>query len=329
MNKIVEAFKKAEEAKKRKNDNLLSLDEIVIEKMTTEQIAEKEKQVQERRRYAEIAAQKAIAIQREINVLRQIALHGVLSDDDKKKMTDLEKLKERLLQSGDEELKKHMKFSLFIQEIRSAPKEVGLAKDFLKRCVDCGRYRIADQGEIKENQATKKWPAGTLFFNRIVYIPILVEEEKTPAQRALEAELRKYLNEVRKIEDEKNRNEIGVIRKKGRPDLSLFKAGEHGTYSIYFPERVDESGRKWFEGAGLLSLCPIKMYNEKAITGIKILTGAGSLQWMQEFAGKWIPFSWFTKNQIPETIPGELAELAEKFIKMLRAGLAAYYHSSK
>jgi len=326
---MAEAIKKAQEKKKNDGNGSipLNLDEIQVEVLTDEELEQKTQKVQERRQYAEAAAQKIATIQREINKLKRLALHGVLSDEDNKKLANFEKTKKKILEAGDEELRKHLNFALFIEEIREAGQEKNIAKIFLERVVNEGRYRLATKEETNQIRHDKKWPQGTIFFGGKVHLPAFSEEEKSAGQRALESELTRYLREVRKSEIKKEKSEMNQIKESANRGLSLIKQGEKGRYTLLFFERTDENGKRWKAGAGLIEVKEQSLNNEKTILVVEALKGTGSLKWLNQYTGKWIPFSWYKRYEIPETAPDP--EFAEKFIKTIRAALAAHYSIQK
>lgn len=319
-----DAFKKAEEKKKNDGNGSipLNLDEIQVEVLTDEELEQKTQRVQERRQYAEAAAQKIATIQREINKLKRLALHGVLLDEDNKKLENLEKTKKKILESGDEELRKHLNFALFIEEIREAEQEKNIAKIFLERVVAEGRYRLATEEETNQIRHDKKWPQGTVFFGGKVYLPAFSEEEKSSGQRAIESELGKYIREVNKMLVKERKSKTDEIKSITVKNLALFKQGEAGLYRLEFQEREDETGRKWRAGIGLIELRN-NSNGDKSFLVIMVKKGTGSLEWFNKYTEKWIPYSWYKRDEIPETAPDP--EFAEKLIKTIRAALAAHY----
>lgn len=321
---MAEALKKAEEKKKNggNGSSLPDLTQINVQELTPEEIAEHEKKVQERKQWAESAAQKLSEIHEKIAQLKRLELHGVLTPEDKGEIAYLEELKSKLLHAGDEELQKHLNFALFIEEIRNAVPHRELVKKFLNRVIAEGRYRIADKDEANQIRHNKEWPQGTIFFGGKVHLPAFSEEEKSAGQRALESELGKYIREVNKILVKERKSKIDEIKSIAVKNLALFKQGECGLYHLEFQEREDKTGRKWRAGIGLIELRN-NSNGDKTFLAIMVKKGTGSLEWFNRYTEKWVPFSWYKRNEIPDTAPDP--EFAERFIKTIRAALAAYY----
>lgn len=242
---------------------------------------------------------------------------GVLSVDDKKELTHLREITDRLRKSGDPELQKHIEFSEFMEDVRnSIPSEDVLGK-LLEKAVTLGRRKVAERC-IKDIMT---YP-NILFRGKLYVCPF---EDKTPAQEGLNAELWKLASTVRK--EHKNKLEDGACE-----DMSLFKKGESRKYKILFLERTDESGRKWEPGTGYIQ---ISIRNEKGTSDmvkvITILGGQGSVKWLNQNKDQWFPFYWFEKG-IPDHVHNtrpDFAKFAERAIKMLRAGIASYYSRQK
>ncbi len=320
---MAEAIKKAEEKKKKSGNgnNLPDLDQIQIQELTEEEIAEREKKVQERKQWAENAAQKLMSIRERTAQLKRLAMHGVLTQEDKNEIVFLSELETKILSAGDEELQKHVQFAEFLEEIRNAVPHKELAKAFLNRVVAEGRYRLATEEETNQIRNDKKWPQGTIFFGGKVHLPAFTEEEKSAGQRAIEAELGKYIREANKILAKERKSKTDEIKSITVKNLALFKQGEAGLYRLEFQEREDETGRKWRAGMGLIELRN-NSNGDKPFLVIMIKKGTGSLEWFNRYTEKWIPFSWY-KHEVPGTAPDP--DFAEKFIRTIRAALAAYY----
>lgn len=320
---MADAFKKAKEKKGNDgNGSLPDLTQIQVQELTEEEIIEREKKVQDRKQWAEGAAQKLTSIRERIAQLKRLAMHGVLTQEDKNEIAYLTELKTKILSAGDEELQKHVQFAEFLEEIRNAVPHKELAKKFLNQVVAEGRYRFATEEEINQIRHDKKWPQGTIFFEGKIYLSVFPEEEKSAGQRAIESELGKYIKEVKKMLAKERKSKTDEIKNISVKNLTLFKQRETGLYRLEFQEREDENGRKWKAGMGLIE---IQNHGDKSFLVIVVKKGCGSLSWLNEYTEKWIPFSWFVKNQIPDSALEEIRELGKRIIKTIRAALAAYY----
>lgn len=328
MSTIADALKKATKEKKKNGNgsSLPDLTQIQIEGLKPEEIAEKEKEAQERRQWAENAAQKLIEIREKIRQLKKLAVHGVIKEEDKKEISQLQQLENRILSAGDKELQKHIIFAEFLCEIREAGPNVETAKSFVERVVTEGRYRITNQEEVKQMRQEKKAPSGAIFFLGNVYLPVFADEEKSPGQKALESELVRYVREVNAVLARERKSRINEIKNIPAKELVLFKQGEPGFYRLVFQEREDESGKRWKAGIGLIELQDLGN-DDKPFLVIMVKKGIGSLEWFNRYIGKWIPYFWYKKREVPETAPDP--EFAEKIIKTIRAAFAAHYSFQK
>lgn len=293
--------------------SLLDLSKIWIPSVS--EIKQKKDDALKRKTYAEEAGKllgSALASIRAYNDIEKQG--GVLLSDDKAEMERLCELVDKLRRSGDPEIRKHIEFSEFMEEVRnSIPSEDVLGK-LLEKAVALGRIKATDKFHGRDI----KYP-NIIFRDKLYTCPF---EDKTPG---INAELWKLASTVRK--EHKHKLEDGACE-----DMSLFKKGESRKYKILFLERTDDSGRKWESGVGYIQ---ISVYNEKGISDmvkvITILGGQGSVKWLNHSNDQWFPFYWFEKG-IPDHVYStrpDFAKFAEKAIKMLKAGIASYYSRQK
>lgn len=157
----------------------------------------------------------------------------------------------QLLSVGNEAAKAHMEFSALLAEIRGTdPSHLGEVRNLISRVVKTGRYRLATEAEIKAAKAPEgKRPMGTIFFEGKIYYSS--HEEKSPGQRALEAELRKLV-------DAAKFSKAASIKERGNADLTGFEFGQEGPYYLYSPKRTvekkDGTSYKVSEGHALVEV---------------------------------------------------------------------------
>lgn len=336
MSVIAEALKKAEEDARKKGNGgngggLLDLSQFKVQKKTPEQIAAEAEEAKRKDEWCRNAAPILLQIRRRINEIKRVAFHGPLSQELAKELVQLQE-KERVLReaSGDPALARHLDFSVFLEQIHTAPHTPEDAELLLKEVVQRGRYSLLPKEEAeakkKEWKQTGKVPLGVQFFAGKVYVPLHLAESETKSkgQMALESVLGQYLNTVRKSRAAQIKAEIKKIKAEGGLALPLLRQEEHGKYVLHFSQRTDESGRQWYEGAGLIYLGKEKQKDGREITAIYVLDGAGSLKWLGQYKNRWVPFQWY-KKEVPGHIDSELREFAERLFKTIRAAVAAYY----
>ncbi|MBI4692351.1 MAG: hypothetical protein HY773_02890 [Candidatus Terrybacteria bacterium] len=333
MSAIANALKKAEEVKRKGNggngSRLPDLSQFKIQEKTPEQIAADAEEAKRKDEWCRSAALILLKIRKRINEIKLVAFHGPLSKELAKEIEDLQNKEQALVEAGgDSTLAAHLDFSVLLEQIRTAPQTSDNAELILKEVVQRGRYSLLSEEEAEKRK--KEWgnkvPTGVQFFFGKVYVPFhpAEGEVKSKGQMALESVLGQYLYSVRKSRAAQINAEISKIKAEGRPALSFFKQGDIGEYVLYFPKRVDDSGRQWQEGAGLISLRKEKQRDGLEVNVIRVLDGAGSLKWLRGFKNQWIPFGWY-KNGIPNHIGDESYEFAERLLKTIRAAMAAYY----
>ena len=303
------------------NGNLLpDLSKIKLDAVDEQELKQKEAEAVLRKQWVENAAGMLHKIRATIANLEQIAANGILSQSDQAKLAELKKSEQEIIKAGDEELKKHLQFSLFVEEVRTAKPTVENAARFLEKLVSFGRYLLATEEEVKAVSKDAKWPQGTLFFHGKIYVPVF----SAKSQDAIGIETVRFLKAVKDAEADKEAADMERLKSMGNKNLDGLGEGALGRYAIYFDNFGTRDKGRLREGVALVEIAKQSAPNKKdTFIAIKVLDGAGSCRWLKEYAGHYINFSWFMK-EIKDGVNGELREFAEKLIKMLRAGMMAH-----
>ncbi|MFA4890381.1 MAG: hypothetical protein WC587_01980 [Candidatus Paceibacterota bacterium] len=335
------ALKDAQAKKKKENGNgnskngeLPDLSQFNVQEKTPEQITAEAEEAKRKDEWCRNAAPMLLAIRKRINDINLVAHFGPLSPPLSSEFNELKEKEAKLLSAGgDETLADHLSFSVFLEEIRTTSPSYEMMAEFLARAVALGRYTLLPEKEAEEKKKewreTGKPPVGSVFFKWRVYLPFQPAEGevKSKGQMALESVLARFFRDTEKGETARRKSEIEKIRLDGGADLSLLKNGNPGKYVLDFSKRTDDAGKTWQEGAGLVTVYEEQMGKDK-IKAIKVLAGAGSLQWLNQHKGTWIPYSWYKKG-VSENAPEHIADFAERFVKTIRAAIAAYHAKSE
>lgn len=311
----------SEKAKKGNGDLLPSLDQAKA--MVMEDVFKEKMEAAKRREWVEGAAPLVIKLTEEIGELEAVVYDGgILSIGGKKKLNGLKAKREEIINAGDEEVRKHLCFAMTMAEIRSAVPTVENVKRFLALVMDeFKRWRLATAEEVAIGCNKKSWPEGTLFFHGKTYFSVFPSEKMTPAQRAMAVTLAKFIKQVKDVKkktQETEQDKMAELIKAGGENLLKFQQGEPGAYVLVF------YGDKWShgDGVGVINLRQKEMPDKAAILIVEVVDGAGTLAWLGQHKGKYIPFSWFRKREVSDNASNK--EFAERFIKMLGAGFMAY-----
>jgi len=310
----------AKRSKEKVKPVLPDLDAIQVAVVSDDDIEEQIKEARGRSAYAQKAAQKIIMIrarQLQINLVKERG--GMLTSSDVAELKKLKAEEEKILGAGDEELQKSLRFALFIEEIRSGVASAENALAFLARAVEIGRFREPTDAEKQAFRvADNKYPSGTLFYAKKAYLSV----HTGAPQRALEAELRKFIGAVKKNDGKAEQAEIDHILQSGEADLGNMRKGIVGTYVLNLPHR-EVKGKVFRAGAALVAVEQKKIGKGGEMTIIKIGKGAGTLAWMNEHKGTWISLSSFRRDASDKNLAGELLVFSDKFIRVLSAAVVA------
>ena len=291
---------------------MIDLDSVKIGTTSEEDLRQ---QALERRAYAEKAGALIIKIRTRLRQLKLATQVGLLSLDEEAELGDLSSKENAILQSCDEALRKYVGLRVLIEEIYSSKRDRVFINGLLGQIVKNGWYRIATAEEKITGWHKGKWPEGTILgFNQAVYFlnPVL---SKSFADE-LSAAFDKAIKGTVAAEEEHERKEIVRLKTAGDPDLFKLKSGVAGDYVIVFP-----GGNRIKEGAGIVSMCQREItIGEKPVWSIVIVDGAGSLAWLRENKGQFIPYVWTIKG-IPEKVSGDKKMLAEELIGAINSSV--------
>lgn len=229
----------------------------------------------------------------------------------------------RLLDAGGEDLKAHVQFVRFLEEIRTTNHlNIGEVREIFSRVHQLEFRKLVSKDELEKLQkGLLQNHQGPIFFEGQISVPV----SATGGQKGLEAELRK-------LTDAAKNSKAASIRMRGNADLHGLSVGKPGFYYGYFPKRTEkahitEGGvqipeRKHFEGHVLIELRDLnagKFYVEK---GKKIFRkpyvvvmgrdAVGSASWME---GKSVPYFWVEQRRVippKDKETGEPKRLDEK-----------------
>ncbi len=298
----------------------LDLDKITVKAETPEEIERRIQEVKDLQQYAQRAAGKVMAIRARRAQIAAIEVQtGWLPTSLQDELKELDAHEKSILSYGDDGLQERVKFSLLIEETRAADATSVAALALLRRVVEMGRFRIATAQEVSAFNAAG-YPAGTQVFDDAVY---LSQYHGEAGQFALETELRKYLKRVRETIDAEHalrqeREIIAILRSEGNADIEQLHDGRTGTYVLDLPAR-ERNGKPFRAGAALIALT-----ESRGIQVIKVIKGAGSLEWINEYQGKWISFASFRIGKSAGNLQGEMLKFSDRFIAMLAMAIAVH-----
>lgn len=272
-----------------------------------------------RSEYAREAAKKIIQIRgRRLQLELVEARGGILTSAAIAELKQLVVEENAILSAGDGELQAALTFALFIEEIRSSVASAENAIAFLGRAVAAGRFREATTVELRAIRAAAgKHPSGTLFYAAKAYIPA----HSGAAQRALEAELRKFIIAVKANDKKAEADEIGFILQSGSHQLDELRKGTPGTYALDLPYRKSAE-RTFLAGFALVVVERRRIGKGGELTIIKVIRGAGGLSWLNEHKGKWISLASFRRDASDANLAGDLLEFSNKFIRTIKTAVA-------
>jgi|GEM_PF-3382659 len=294
---------------------LPDLNQIGVRELTPEEAQRKLEEAQRRKAWVHEAAKKIMAIQERIQLLESVVENGIPTPEDMAELKSLTETIRQISEAGDDQVRKHLEFAEFLEAIRRSPATAQSLGYFLNEVVARNHYRVAAKEEAQSIWAKKvEAPQGAIFFRGRVYLPSW--KEKWPSQRAVEATLVRFARQVARAEKERVSSALERLKATGDPDLSRLWAGELGTYRLYFPARVDETGKKWAEGAGLVEVY-LHRVGDREAKFVRVLEGAGSLEWFNNHSGRFIPHAWL-KSGIGERATEEVAQFAEKLIRTVK-----------
>lgn len=297
-----------------------------------EQLEAQKKIALQNAEWAKNAAEGLVKIRAQIKGFEEmIAAGGVLNAAQHAHLEKLREAEKQILDAGDAAIKEHRQFAEFLAEIRAAAPDLKKAEEFVRKAILMGRYRKASEADFKMIQGLmkekKSFPQGLVYLNGINYLSNDGEGGvKSKAQMALESELTRFVREAVKLQ--KKIEEEGV-----NLDLRGLQQGKEGKYKIIFEDRIGENNKQYYAGEGIVQILFKKM--EGRIDQIRVIVpvkGYGSLKSFSKLAENdfWVPVSWYgLPNLEGKKISDEVKEDAEKFLRTLKAGVAAFYNREK
>lgn len=334
------AFMNAKKIKaEKKSDASSNIDASAITKIDVKSYS-----AEELKKRAEIIAQRKLASQALIRKEEEIslAIDQIRSvpdwDLDSGLVEEVEGLKAQLgnLEAmGGEDMRQSKEVCRLIEGITQAkPIDSSGVMFWINEVVRVGRGRILSANEIEKcNSASGKWPNDAVVFDKkvcLVHMPSKIYVGGvSPTDKKIFYELRqlvlRYYSGTTRLKFEK-------INSIGNPDLSGLMNGRPGIYRIYFSSRKDQrTGRLYQEGMGVVELVDA---NTRSGAGpfliVKALDGAGSLWWLTENSGSWVPLVAIKSGKLlKEKMPPDILVFAEKFVKMMTVAVKYRDHQGE
>lgn len=274
------------------------------------------------------AAEGLVKIRSQIKFFDEVVVSGgVLNAGQKAQLEKLRMAEKQILHSGDVDIQRHREFAEFLAEIRAAGPEIKKAEEFIVKAIADGRYHKASNAEAKMiidlMKNKRPFPQGLIFLNNMCYLPSVEGVEKSKGQKAFEAELTRYVRQSIKVH--RDSEEAGVS-----DDLRGLQAKKIGKYRILFEDGTGKNGKRYSAGTGIVEIVIRKVENGPVDQVLAIMPrqGFGSLKIFSVLAEKgfWVAVSWYDADLSAKNIPDTLREDAKKFIRTLKAGIAAFYH---
>ncbi|TSD02377.1 MAG: hypothetical protein Athens071424_118 [Parcubacteria group bacterium Athens0714_24] len=306
---------------------LPDLTSINVEKLTSEEAAARQAVAHDRKEWVKGAAKTEIAIMERIAFLEGLFAEGVPTPEDIEELASLNETLQQITTAGDEQVQRHLEFAGFIEAIRSTPPTGENLEYFLEQVVVRNHYRLASKEEaqsIYNRKPRTPLPQGAVFFHGRVYLPAWTDDQKYPSQKAVESTLVRFARATIKAEQTEKVAAIARLKEQGDPDLPKLSQGQPGVYRLVFPARTDErTGKKWSEGVGLVEVY-FRKVNDRQVRFVRAKEGAGSLEWFNAHAGKFIPHAWIRQG-ISDNATDEVAEFADKLIRTISGAVRTWY----
>ncbi|MBI5306475.1 hypothetical protein HZB04_02740 [Candidatus Wolfebacteria bacterium] len=330
---IGEAFKNAKPLKKNGNGNgngSLEVGKLLgfeVSVLSEDELRVKGEETQKRKESAQALAQKIAKAKEELRKIEGIVdwdQHPVLVEQHQK----LHNFLAETDRAGDKAFQGSLKVAALINEIAAAnPIGQVEVEGWLRKVANIGRGRFISRPERPE------WiPQGSVVFKKFCLIHIKSEihpnDVASPADRKIFYELKEFVRRYFKSLGKESEKKIQSLRKKGNKNLQDLKDKKPGFYQIYFPSRKDEKGKFWKEGIGLVEL--VNINKTKPFWVIKAVDGTGSLHWLDDYRGTWVPIvAIFTGRVIKEKTLPEVFEFSERFARALHAALKNFERNDK
>lgn len=254
-----------------------------------------------------------------------------------KKLLDIkERLKGAQVDAGT---KASADVALVIKEIIECqaltPEEVVI---LLKKVAKMGRGELLPFIEAEKIRVGGKHSPTVVVFKmgKAVLFPKIEGQgdEITPANRKIFYELKKLVE--RYYGNLKSGKAYGPgiaeIFAEGNRNLGDLIDNKPGLYAIYFPLRT-EGDKKFYEGAALVELedCNRRPGGNQFLA-VRAIRGAGSMKWVTDLDGFWLPIAAFFTGKIREEKFADNADLlegAKKFARMLNTARKVWEYEKK
>lgn len=327
-------IKPAKECDKSKPIDALAITKIDVKSYSAEELKKR----------AEIIAQRKLASQALIRKEEEmsLAIDQIRSvpdwDLDSGLVEEIEGLEAQLgnlRAMGGEDIRQSKEVCRLIEGITQAkPIDPSVVMFWINEVVRVGRGRILSANEVEKcNSASGKWPNDALVFDKkvcLVHMPSKIYVGGvSPTDKKIFYELRqlvlRYYSGTTRLKFEK-------MSSIGNPDLSGLMNGKLGIYRIYFASRKDQrTGRLYQEGMGVIELVDANTRNGAGpFLIVKALDGAGSLWWLTEHSGSWVPLAAIRSGKVlKEKTPPDIVIFAEKFVKMMTVAVKYNDHQKK
>lgn len=254
-----------------------------------------------------------------------------------KKLLDIkERLKGAQVDAGT---KASADVALVIKEIvecqPTTPEEVvGL----LKKVAKMGRGELLSSIEAEKIRVGGKYSPTAVVFKMgkaVLFPKIESQGEITPANRKIFYELKKLVERYYGNLKSGKAYGLGVaeILAEGNRNLGDLIDNKPGLYAIYFPSRADDKGNKFYEGAALVELEDRnRRPGGNQFLVIRAIRGAGSMKWVTDMGGFWLPIAAFFTGKIREEKFADNADLlegAKKFARRLNTARKVWDYETK
>lgn len=327
-------IKPAKECDKSKPIDASAITKIDVKSYSAEELKKRAETIAQRKLASQALIRKEEEMSLAIEQIRSIPdwdLDSGLVEEAEGLEAQLGNLKEM----GGEEMRQSKEVCRLIEGIAQAkPIDPSGVMFWINEVVRVGRGRILSANEVEKcNSVSGKWPDDAVVFDKkvcLVHMPSKIYVGGvSPTDKKIFYELKqlvsRYYREATKLKFEK----ISFI---GNPDLSGLMNGKPGIYRIYFASRKDQrTGRLYQEGVGVIELADANTKpGANPFLVVKALDGAGSLWWLTENSGSWVPLAAIRSGKVlKEKTPPDVLAFAEKFVKMLTVAVKYRDHQGE
>lgn len=325
--------RKKERAMKESND-IADLLSFSVPEMTPEQLEVEKRKAEERKANTQALADKIVKAKAELEKIEAIPdwdmNPGLVSQHD-----EMLAFLDKVGMAGDEAFKASLAVSALINRIKAInPQSDAEVEAELRNVANKGRGELMSAKEVEEEmKIAEKLPEGAIKFKSVCLLhkksKIHPDKIASPADQTIFRELRNMISRYSKSADSKKKEDL---KKGGNHNLADLKAKKSGLYRIHFPEIKEEKKGKtihWEEGVALIE-CKNNGKVDQPYYVIKVVDGAGSLRWLADHKGQWVPWAaLLTGRVVEEKTPAEYLEFAKRFAKALNKALYLFEKGSR